>query len=144
MLRVNKKAVAHRLQTIIRENFNGVDLHYAQAAQVKPSTLQKYTEARSVPGGENLVRLAEAGNVSIDWILTGNEHGKPMAPNENHPAVLELSVEEYSRMFLLLMQIQEVLAHAKLAKGTLSPVISGSQKELRIILKKLHALLKKR
>ena len=64
------------MRQVVAEKFGGVDRHYAIAAGMQASTLQSYLEGRSVPGGEILIRLSQAGNVSIDWLLTGEEEPK--------------------------------------------------------------------
>lgn len=82
MKRIDKKKIAERLNKIINEKFDKTALHYAKASGVKSTSLQKYIDAQSVPGGENLVRLAVAGEVSCDWILTGYGSQKKRWPVE--------------------------------------------------------------
>lgn len=140
MIRINKKEVARRLLKIIDDDFNGVYLQFANKSGVKPPTLEKYINAISVPGGENLARMADAANVSTDWILLGTSPGKAESPAEPQSHVWIFSEQDFTEIFHHLLKIQEVLERAQPGKGAPSPVVSKSQKEIQKLLQKLKEL----
>lgn len=69
----SKKQVAKRIQQVVDERFGGVARRLAIAAGLGPTSLQKYLMAKSTPGGEMAVRIADAAGVSVQWLLTGEE-----------------------------------------------------------------------
>lgn len=94
-----KREVARRLKKLIDEKFGGIDRRLAVAAGMQTSTLQSYVEGKSIPGGDSLIKLANAAEVSIDWLLTG----KPQSETVNEgPAPYEhgISSEEYEFLAL--------------------------------------------
>lgn len=115
MFRINKKAVAGRLNTIINDKFNGTARQYANAAGVKTTTLQKYLDAISAPGGQNLVRLAEAAGVSCDWILTGSDFSTQGAEEKQFPQAYIISQKEFRAIIARIIHVQRLLR-----KGTVS------------------------
>lgn len=140
MIRINKKDVARRLQKIIDDDFNGVYLQFANASGVKPQTLEKYIKAISIPGGENLARLAHAAHVTTDWILLGNDPGKGEPPAEPQSHVWMLSEQDFAEIFHHLVKTQEVLERAQPGRGAISPIVNKTQKEIQKLLQKLKEL----
>lgn len=68
---IKKQEVARRLFQITEDKFDGILRQYALFAQMPAPTLKKYVDGTSIPGGESLARLAQAGGVTTDWILLG-------------------------------------------------------------------------
>ncbi|WP_413483200.1 LexA family transcriptional regulator [Morganella psychrotolerans] len=67
-----KESVAQfseRLRTIVPPGFGR---EFAKKAGIGYSTVHNYLQAISSPTLENLVLLAKAGNVSVEWLATGN------------------------------------------------------------------------
>lgn len=60
---------SERLRTIVPPGFGR---EFAKKAGIGYSTVHNYLQAISSPTLENLVRLANAGNVSVEWLATGN------------------------------------------------------------------------
>lgn len=90
LLLIDKKEVSLRLIQIIKEKFDGVDIKFSKSANLTPSTLQGYIRGSSLPGGQNLARLAKAGGVTTDWIIFGPEahygiKNDPGRTTEHHP-----------------------------------------------------------
>jgi len=65
---------AQRLRQVTREF--GSRYALAKAADIPQSTLQSY-EAGSKPGMDALVRLAQVGNVDLNWLVCGTGEMRP-------------------------------------------------------------------
>ena len=74
------KGLSERLNLVIREQFGAIPNRLAHAARISPGTFSRYLEGKSVPGGENLIRIKEATGRSIDWLLTGEDSQVTRAP----------------------------------------------------------------
>lgn len=64
------KNLFERLDLVIGEKLNGKWSELAKATGLTPSTLQGIKEGKD-PRGNTLLRISDALNVSIDWLLTG-------------------------------------------------------------------------
>ena len=68
----NLAAFRRRLQQLIYDRFEGKWTHLAQRAGIPVSSLQHCIHhARRFPGGDLLLRLADAFGVTVDYLLTG-------------------------------------------------------------------------
>ncbi len=72
------KHVSQRLQDLItitiQTQFPGRKVQtsdFADLCGIPDTSLRNYLSGKSIPGGENLARIATATGVSIDWLLTG-------------------------------------------------------------------------
>ena len=62
------------LHQLIEDRFNGRYTHLAQRAGVAVSSLQHTIHhARRLPGGDLLLRLADALEVTVDYLLSGRQ-----------------------------------------------------------------------
>lgn len=64
---------SERLKSIVP---SGSGRDFAKKAGIGYSTVHNYLQAVSSPTLENLVLLAKAGNVSVEWLATGKEFSK--------------------------------------------------------------------
>lgn len=86
-----------RLDLVIGEKLNGNWAELARITGFNPSTLQGIKEGKD-PRGSTLLRISEALNVSIDWLLTGqgSMHRNAVAESgedtlsSRHTALLQL------------------------------------------------------
>ncbi|EJA5028193.1 helix-turn-helix domain-containing protein [Salmonella enterica] len=65
---------SERLKSIVP---SGTGRDFAKRAGIGYSTVHNYLQAVSSPTLENLVLLAKAGGVSVEWLATGKEFSKP-------------------------------------------------------------------
>jgi len=65
-----KDELRKRIQGLAGEN----EAAFAKKAGISDQAFRKYLRG-SVPGGENILKIARAGNCSTDWLLTGEEKG---------------------------------------------------------------------
>ncbi len=76
-----------RLVRLIHEQCEGKYTRLARRAGIPTSTMQSFIHsAKHLPGGEQLLRLAEALGVSLDYLATGQEVARP-AELLAHPVV---------------------------------------------------------
>jgi hypothetical protein len=74
-----------RLLGLIEERFAGRYTALAMRARIPVSTMEHYIHlAKRLPGGENLLRLAEALDVSVEYLMAG-EHAVRPADGLAHP-----------------------------------------------------------
>ena len=64
---------SERLKSIVP---SGSGRDFAKKAGIGYSTVHNYLQAVSSPTLENLVLLAKAGGVSVEWLATGKEFSK--------------------------------------------------------------------
>ncbi|MFQ5729947.1 MAG: helix-turn-helix domain-containing protein [Waddliaceae bacterium] len=83
---MTQETLSSRLRKIIEEKFDGVDRRYAIAAGVNSATLQTYLDRGSKPGFEIAMKLASAGGVTVEWLLTGKD---PKEKGMENPLVSE-------------------------------------------------------
>lgn len=93
---------AKRLQQLIREF--GSRYALAKSSGLAQSTLQSY-EAGSKPGMDALARLARAGNVDLNWLLTGAGEMRPPGVLPGAAFADILMVDQYERGTALAMEI---------------------------------------
>ncbi|MFI3036986.1 XRE family transcriptional regulator [Atlantibacter hermannii] len=77
---IKKESVAQfsqRLKSIVP---SGTGRDFAKKAGIGYSTMHNYLQAASSPTLENLVLLAKAGGVSVEWLATGKEFTKSVNP----------------------------------------------------------------
>jgi phage repressor protein C with HTH and peptisase S24 domain len=70
---------SERLKSIVP---TGSGRDFAKRAGIGYSTVHNYLQAISSPTLENLVLLAAAGGVSVQWLATGQEFTKPVRPEQ--------------------------------------------------------------
>lgn len=130
----SKRAIAKRLKAIIAEKFDNTAFHYAKLSGVKPTSLQKYLDAKSYVGGTNLYKLAVAGGVSCDWILTGQGLKKKRWSEGEANSSYLLSKQEFDEILSHLVHI-----HALLKIST--PInIENTAKEVADLVERLKRL----
>ena len=76
-----------RLASVIGEESGN---SFARRAGFSESVLRKYLDGTQKPGMENLVRIAELANVSLDWLIAGR--GRRAAPRRATAATDQPSV----------------------------------------------------
>lgn len=89
--------VQARLKLLISElGFNIKD--FAGRCAIPYHTVQDYLAGKSMPGGENLQKIATEFRVSVDWLLTGEGNMKRgyQLPGEEKPATLAEKVDIYN------------------------------------------------
>lgn len=96
------KGFVERLNLVIQEQFGGKPNRLAIASRISPGTFSRYIEGKSVPGGENLIRIKEATGKSIDWLLTGKEKEAPphAAEETAHYSAMTPEEREYLKKLL--------------------------------------------
>ncbi|EMY7639161.1 helix-turn-helix domain-containing protein [Citrobacter freundii] len=70
---------SERLKSIVP---SGSGRDFAKKAGIGYSTVHNYLQAVSSPTLENLVLLAKAGNVSVEWLATGKESIKAVSSDQ--------------------------------------------------------------
>ncbi|MEB8159419.1 LexA family transcriptional regulator [Citrobacter braakii] len=88
---------SERLKSLVP---TGSGRDFAKKAGIGYSTVHNYLQAVSTPTLENLVLLAKAGGVSVEWLATGKEFTKSVGTNQNE-RILEVPFID-SDIFLLL------------------------------------------
>lgn len=68
------KGVPPRLESLRRNSGLSV-LAFAQHCGIANSAMRDYLSGRFLPGPENLVSIAAANGVTVDWLLTGDDSG---------------------------------------------------------------------
>jgi transcriptional regulator with XRE-family HTH domain len=66
----------------VRKKLNLSQEEFGKLVGVRKSTISRY-ESGTIPGDENLRRIAEIGNTTIDWLLRGDRPLKPQP--SKHP-----------------------------------------------------------
>lgn len=66
------------------------EAQFAKKAGISDQAFRKYLK-RSIPGGENILKIAIAGNVTTDWLLTG---GGPKYRNIDNPEGCPIQCDE--------------------------------------------------
>ncbi|MCU7365981.1 LexA family transcriptional regulator [Pantoea stewartii] len=70
---------SERLKSIVP---SGTGRDFAKKAGIGYSTVHNYLQAVSSPTLENLVLLAKAGDVSVEWLATGKEFSKTASTDQ--------------------------------------------------------------
>lgn len=70
---------SERLKSIVP---SGSGRDFAKKAGIGYSTVHNYLQAVSSPTLENLVLLAKAGDVSVEWLATGKELTKAVSTDQ--------------------------------------------------------------
>jgi len=75
---VTMETFRRRLRQLIAEQYEGKYTLFAKRAGLPVSTVEHYLHvAVRLPGGEQLVRMADALGVSLDFLVTGSEPTQP-------------------------------------------------------------------
>lgn len=77
---------------------------FAMECQISQSNLSKYMRGQNLPGYDALIRIADASNVSLEWLMRGDETSlpaqKPLQPHTKNwsltPEHIESSVNGFS------------------------------------------------
>ena len=93
---------ATRLRQLISEF--GSRYALAKSSGIAQSTLQSY-ETGSKPGMEALVRLAQVGNVDLNWLLNGTGEMRPKGAPPGAVFADILMVDQYERGTALSMEV---------------------------------------
>jgi transcriptional regulator with XRE-family HTH domain len=93
---------ATRLRQLISEF--GSRYALAKSSGIAQSTLQSY-ETGSKPGMEALVRLAQVGNVDLNWLLNGKDEMRPTGVLPGAAFADILMVDQYERGTALSMNV---------------------------------------
>jgi transcriptional regulator with XRE-family HTH domain len=93
---------AKRLRQLIREF--GSRYALAKSSGIAQSTLQSY-EAGSKPGMEALVRMAQVGNVDLNWLLNGTGEMRPTGVLPGAVFADILTVDQYEPETALSMEV---------------------------------------
>lgn len=133
---------SERLKSIVP---SGSGRDFAKKAGIGYSTVHNYLQAVSSPTLENLVLLAKAGDVSVEWLATGKESTKAVR-TEQTEQLLEIPFidrEEFlllnSSVFPNLLDKRENLAALRVKTDVMEPtftigsvlLIDQYQKQLR-------------
>ncbi|MBI5328345.1 MAG: helix-turn-helix transcriptional regulator [Deltaproteobacteria bacterium] len=83
---------ANKLDRVVKEKFEGKARRFALAAGISETTLNSYFKRGSLPGVEILLKLAKAGGVTVDWLLTDEDESYK---RKKHPSLLTKPHAEY-------------------------------------------------
>lgn len=83
-----KEELIDRIKLLAGEN----EAAFAKKAGIGDQAFRKYLKG-SVPGGENILKIAVAGNRSTDWLLTGKEKLNISCPVNCDDEIRELCAE---------------------------------------------------
>ncbi len=113
---------------------------FGQRVGVSQAAIARY-EAGRVPKGRTLLRIAEIGQTSIDWILTGQEsiaEGRKTYPSTEKrrtcfrartPETVEV-MKELDRHPLLVNRLSQLLKTGKLGRKLLEEVTTWDRKRI--------------
>ena len=71
MAKLDKKAVGNRIKQI-RKQLNLTQAAMGKKLGLKQATVTRYEKGR-VPKGEYLLKIADMGKTTVDWLLTGKK-----------------------------------------------------------------------
>jgi hypothetical protein len=75
------RAFRRRLLRLIDEQYGGRYTRFARRAGIPISTVQHYIHnAKHLPGGEHLMRMATALGITVQQLITGQDAGRPTPP----------------------------------------------------------------
>lgn len=95
---------SERLKSIVP---SGSGREFAKRAGIGYSTVHNYLQAVSSPTLENLVLLAKAGNVSVEWLATGKEfRGDVLTPVHEIESGRVCKIPFYERNEFLYLDIK--------------------------------------
>jgi len=100
--------LAHLIQ---RERARGKKRAFARKIGKKPQQLSRYLHGQ-IPDAPTLLAIAEAGQVSVDWLLTGREPGDAEAGagrSALHQAILRRLARVPIPVALTLLRVLEAL-----------------------------------
>jgi transcriptional regulator with XRE-family HTH domain len=108
---------------LIRRQQNWTQEQMAEALQISQPAISKYLKNR-IPPADILLKLARAGNTTIEWLLTGqkNYYFNINQASANEPGV------EYDADFLLAKKIAGLPAHVRNAITTLIEFAESQRK----------------
>jgi transcriptional regulator with XRE-family HTH domain len=102
---------SERLRCVIEwEEGRGKKQAFARKIGVKPQQLSRYLHGR-IPDAPTLLAVAEAGQVSVDWLLTGREArgGEMRAVSPASRLVLQRFVELPLPVLVVLLRVIDEL-----------------------------------
>ena len=125
-----KKSVvqfSERLKSLVP---SGSGRDFAKKAGIGYSTVHNYLQAISSPTLENLVLLAKAGNVSVEWLATGKELSKSVTVTQTEK-VLKIHFIDGDNFLLLdstafpdLQEKTETLAALRVSTDVMEPTFT--------------------
>jgi len=125
-----KKSVvqfSERLKSLVP---SGSGRDFAKKAGIGYSTVHNYLQAISSPTLENLVLLAKAGNVSVEWLATGKELSKSVTVTQTEK-VLKIPFIDSDNFLLLdstafpdLQEKTETLAALRVSTDVMEPTFT--------------------
>ncbi len=125
-----KKSVvqfSERLKSLVP---SGSGRDFAKKAGIGYSTVHNYLQAISSPTLENLVLLAKAGNVSVEWLATGKELSKSVTVTQTEK-VLKIPFIDGDNFLLLdstafpdLQEKTETLAALRVSTDVMEPTFT--------------------
>jgi len=77
-----RRQFAGRLLELIDRLYEGKKRDFAKACGISESTITEYTQAKIAPALINLIKIRKATNVSLDWLLCGDESEGPLSQEE--------------------------------------------------------------
>jgi transcriptional regulator with XRE-family HTH domain len=77
-----RRQFAGRLLELIDRLYEGKKRDFAKACGISESTITEYTQAKIAPALINLIKIRKATNVSLDWLLCGDESERPLSQEE--------------------------------------------------------------
>lgn len=118
---------SERLKSIVP---SGSGRDFAKKAGIGYSTVHNYLQAVSSPTLENLVLLAKAGGVSVEWLATGKEFTKKASTSQNEK-LLRIPFIDSDNFLLLdsstfpdLAEKVETLAALRVSTDVMDPTFS--------------------
>ena len=125
-----KKSVvqfSERLKSLVP---SGSGRDFAKKAGIGYSTVHNYLQAISSPTLENLVLLAKAGNVSVEWLATGKELSKSVTITQTEK-VLKIPFIDSDNFLLLdstafpdVQEKTETLAALRVSTDVMEPTFT--------------------
>lgn len=118
---------SERLKSIVP---SGSGRDFAKKAGIGYSTVHNYLQAISSPTLENLVLLAKAGNVSVQWLATGKEYSKSVSTSHTEK-LLKIPFIDSDNFLLLdlstfpdLQEKAEALAALRVSTDVMEPTFT--------------------
>jgi len=98
------------MRVIAREGGRGKKQAFARKIGVKPQQLSRYLQGQ-IPDAPTLLAIAEVGQVSVDWLLTGREArgGEAGAVSPASRVVLQRFAQLPTPVLLVLLRVIDEL-----------------------------------
>ncbi len=123
-MQTNKKSIGIRIKKVRTDIGVNQTEFGMQIGGLKKSAVSAYEQGDNFPPPDTMIKIAEAGNVTLDWLLTGKElHDPEQNPEYRRKveAVNQIVAERTADLKLMQQVIEAVEEHLQNNQLTMSP-----------------------